>query len=299
MNDRIRRLGTLLRQVSAAAKAAGTGIDAALDQVAAIQKYYASGGLLGIVGNLDRVRTALETIRPRPMSLAGTADSLARQILSITGETTPDQVIAILTPVAADLARTATGTPELDRALADIQALTHEVLAGGSPEHLIGKVQTVRDTLAPARTALHAAHAIATEEIELARQAGDSGPGGASSAGPAAGRVESASIYTPEHLARVVDHLGRLDHAPQNDAMVDGIRQAMAAGRPLSEGEVNFLRHEITEAELMDGGMPYDDAHRRALQTHPLMRNYTPDVINRYPELFNNNWRRAWGMEPR
>jgi len=41
------------------------------------------------------------------------------------------------------------------------------------------------------------------------------------------------------------------------------------------------MRHELTEAELMDQGMSYEKAHEPALQTHP-----------------NNNWRRVWGMEP-
>ncbi|MFQ6199565.1 RHS repeat-associated core domain-containing protein [Streptomyces sp. NPDC000405] len=109
------------------------------------------------------------------------------------------------------------------------------------------------------------------------------------------------SSYSPKDLTRVSNHLGRpeLDHSPANDAMIDGIRQGMADGRSLSEGEQNFMRHELTEAGLMDGGMPYEGAHDLALQTHPLMKNYTPEVIDQFPELFNNNWRRAWGMEPR
>ncbi|MDX5563234.1 SpvB/TcaC N-terminal domain-containing protein [Streptomyces sp. ID05-04B] len=107
--------------------------------------------------------------------------------------------------------------------------------------------------------------------------------------------------YSPEDLTRVGDHLGRpeLDHSPANDAMIDGIRRGMTDGRPLSEGEHNFMQHELTEAGLMDGGMSYEDAHELALQTHPLMKNYTPEVIDQFPEMFNNNWRRAWGMEPR
>ncbi|WP_131765160.1 hypothetical protein [Candidatus Protofrankia californiensis] len=109
------------------------------------------------------------------------------------------------------------------------------------------------------------------------------------------------SSYTPDDLTRITDHLGRpdLDHSPANDAMIERIHQSMTDGRPLSEGELNFMQHELTEAELMDGGMSYEDAHELALQTHPLMKNYTPEVIDQFPEMFNNNWRRAWGMEPR
>ncbi|WP_405444447.1 RHS repeat-associated core domain-containing protein [Streptomyces achromogenes] len=119
--------------------------------------------------------------------------------------------------------------------------------------------------------------------------------------GASGGRASQADSYSSEDLSRVENHLGRpeLDHSPINDAMIDGIRKAMVDGRPLSEGEQNFMKHELTEGRLMDGGMSYEDAHEQALQTHPLMKNYTPEVIDRFPELFNNNWRRAWGMEPK
>jgi len=53
------------------------------------------------------------------------------------------------------------------------------------------------------------------------------------------------------------------------------------------------------QRELMDQGMSCEKAHELALQTHPLMKNYTPEVINKFPEMFNNNWRRAWRMGPR
>lgn len=120
------------------------------------------------------------------------------------------------------------------------------------------------------------------------------------SAPPAAG-LPAAGEYTTAHLAQVVRHLARpeLDRFPPNDAMVDAIRRALAAGRPLGEGEVGFLRHQLTEARLMDGGASPEDAYEEALACHPAARNYTPEVIDRYPALFNNAWRRAWGLEPR
>ncbi|MGH3855236.1 MAG: hypothetical protein ACRDR6_17430 [Pseudonocardiaceae bacterium] len=100
-------------------------------------------------------------------------------------------------------------------------------------------------------------------------------------------------------LDTVAQHLERLDHSPANDAMISRIRQALEEGKPLTEGERNFMMHETTEAQLMDQGMPYEEAHEIALRTHPLFKNYDPEVIDQFPELFNNNWRRAWGMEPR
>jgi hypothetical protein len=75
--------------------------------------------------------------------------------------------------------------------------------------------------------------------------------------------------------------------------MINGIRKALSDGTLLSEGQQNSMNHELTEKRLMNDGMSYEEAHERALQTHPSMNNYTPEVIDQIPELFNNNWRRA------
>ncbi|WP_146088336.1 hypothetical protein [Actinacidiphila yanglinensis] len=126
-------------------------------------------------------------------------------------------------------------------------------------------------------------------------------PGTAKPAAPGPEPLPAAGHFTLDHLARVVRHLARpeLDRFGPNDAMVTGIRQALTAGRPLGEGEVNFLRHQLTESALMDGGASAEDAYEAALRSHPAARNYSPEVIDRFPELFNNAWRRAWGMDPR
>lgn len=44
---------------------------------------------------------------------------------------------------------------------------------------------------------------------------------------------------------------------PANQAMLGSIEDAIAAGRPLTSTELNFLQHELTEAELMAEGVPY------------------------------------------
>jgi ribosome assembly protein YihI (activator of Der GTPase) len=106
-----------------------------------------------------------------------------------------------------------------------------------------------------------------------------------------------AEHYAVDDLTRIQKHLARpeLDHSDANDAMIEGIHEALSNGRPLSEGEQNFMKHELTEADLMDGGMSYEDAHALALQEHPLGKNYTPEVIRRFPEFGPFYWR-AWGM---
>jgi filamentous hemagglutinin len=113
--------------------------------------------------------------------------------------------------------------------------------------------------------------------------------------------LPAAGEFTSAHLARVVAHLARpeLERFAPNDAMVTAVRTALAAGRALGEAEVNFLRHQLTESRLMDGGASPQDAYEQALRTHPPARNYSPEVIDNHPGLFNNAWRRAWGMAPR
>ncbi|WP_329023496.1 putative T7SS-secreted protein [Streptomyces sp. NBC_00690] len=111
-------------------------------------------------------------------------------------------------------------------------------------------------------------------------------------------KVPSGEHYSTEDLARVAEHLGtRVDPWEVNDAMIENIRARMEAGLPLSEGQIYFMRHELTEAKLMDEGMPYEEAHEIALKTHPHLKNYSPDVIAQYPGWFNKAWRKAWGMD--
>ena len=108
-----------------------------------------------------------------------------------------------------------------------------------------------------------------------------------------------ARQYDLADLDAVSRHLDRLDHSPANDMMLSRIRERLAAGEELTEGQRNFLNHETTEKALMDAGMSYEEAHEHALTTHPPGKNYDPEVIDRYAHLFNNWWRRQWGLEPR
>ncbi|WP_322763074.1 hypothetical protein [Frankia sp. Cr2] len=89
-----------------------------------------------------------------------------------------------------------------------------------------------------------------------------------------------------------------LDPFAANDVMLQRIGQAIENGQPLSEGQATFMRHELTEADLMDQGMPYEQAHDRALTMHPPGRNYDPDVIDQFPE-FGPWWRNMNGLGPR
>jgi hypothetical protein len=111
--------------------------------------------------------------------------------------------------------------------------------------------------------------------------------------------AHAADSYDLADVDAVAGHLDRLDHSPANDMMLSRIRERLDAGEELTEGQRNFMNHETTEKALMDDGMTYEDAHERALETHPPGKNYDPEVIDQYAHLFNNWWRKQWGLEPR
>jgi hypothetical protein len=102
--------------------------------------------------------------------------------------------------------------------------------------------------------------------------------------------------FTADDLGTVREYLssqGFLDD-PANNAMVDRIQSAIDSGRPLTEGEQNFMTHELTEANLVNDGMSQEAAHEIASGTHPPFSNYDPAVISQYPDLFNENWFHYW-----
>jgi len=108
------------------------------------------------------------------------------------------------------------------------------------------------------------------------------------------------SVAANSDLATVTTHLDSIDALashPPNAAMVSGIEDAIASGRPLTAAEQNFMTHELTEARVVASGASQDAAHAAALETHPPFMNYSPEVIQNFPEYFNSNWRTAWGIE--
>ena len=78
--------------------------------------------------------------------------------------------------------------------------------------------------------------------------------------------------------------------------MVDRIQGALQSGSSLTEGEENFMTHELTEAHLVDNGMSQEAAHEIANGTHPPYSNYDPEVIRLFYEVsgFNPNWLHYW-----
>lgn len=116
--------------------------------------------------------------------------------------------------------------------------------------------------------------------------------------------AEQGCSYTPRGAERLLSKadrieqdLTRLDHSPINDAMLPRIRSAATEGARLSRADRAFMRHELTEAWLMNRGVGYGTAHRIAGWTHRTFGNYDPSVIKQFPEYFGPGWKRFWGID--
>lgn len=99
-----------------------------------------------------------------------------------------------------------------------------------------------------------------------------------------------------QHLAQFEEFPGEF---PQNEAMLDRLRSALAEGREISGADLSFYYHELKEAELMASGLSYYEAHAAALQVYGVspFSLYHPEVIKAFPDEFNKNWFDAWGID--
>jgi hypothetical protein len=215
------------------------------------------------------VRDAIATVVSRLIVYAG-------EVVATLGAATPlvvEQVTALVAAWAAKIARW------LKALVTSLREL------GGASARLAARVDDLKQILERLR--------------RNGRYGGYTGKETGGGAGPHAAGGDIPGYFTAADLDGVGEHLSHLDHSPANDAMIGRIRERLAAGEELTEGQRNFMRHELTEKSCMDRGMSYEDAHDVALQTHSPGRNYDPDIIDQYAHLFNNWWRKQWGLEPR
>jgi filamentous hemagglutinin len=79
--------------------------------------------------------------------------------------------------------------------------------------------------------------------------------------------------------------------------MMGRLRAAYESGRPLFGADANFYLHEAAEATMWTRLGP--GAHSAALAKYGIspFAVYHPLVIRAHPALFNDNWRRYWGIQ--
>jgi filamentous hemagglutinin len=106
---------------------------------------------------------------------------------------------------------------------------------------------------------------------------------------------------TQQGLDTVSNHLSQFGAWDENTAMLQRLQSSFSKGESVTGADANFYQHELTESNLMQGGMSQADAHAAALEQHGVTSFdlYHPDVIQAFPESFNNSWRAYWGIPPK
>jgi RHS repeat-associated protein len=108
-----------------------------------------------------------------------------------------------------------------------------------------------------------------------------------------------------EELGVIERHLSKMDHAIENDAMIQRIGVKIEKGESLTGADANFYKHELYENELMNNGMKYEDAHAGALDKYNVCEwdLYDPSAVKAADEA-NGGWRSLndsyydyWGIQ--
>ncbi len=134
----------------------------------------------------------------------------------------------------------------------------------------------------------------ALEGVALAAE-GVEATEGLAAAAEVAEAAEGVTV-TEEGLATVTQHLAQFGEYGPNEAMLE--RLGAAVDSTVSGADANFYTHELLEAENMASGLSYEEAHAAALEEAGVSPYsvYHPDVIEQFPELFNDAWRAYWGL---
>lgn len=107
--------------------------------------------------------------------------------------------------------------------------------------------------------------------------------------------------YDIEHekLEIIKKNISKFPEFLPNQEMIKRLQQALKRREKISGADASFYFHELKEAELMEEGYDWEKAHPMAIAYYGVSpcSLYHPEVIKAYPEDFNKNWRKAWGIE--
>ncbi|MEH2002379.1 MAG: hypothetical protein V7L00_27210 [Nostoc sp.] len=107
--------------------------------------------------------------------------------------------------------------------------------------------------------------------------------------------------YDVEHekLEIIRKPISKFDEFLPSQKMIERLEQTLDLGQKISGADASFYFHELKEAALMEQGYDWYTAHPMAIAYYGVSPYslYHPEVIKAYPEDFNRNWRKAWGIE--
>lgn len=103
---------------------------------------------------------------------------------------------------------------------------------------------------------------------------------------------------TQENINAINDHLSKMDPSYANTEMINRLKAALMNDSSISGADASFYLHEQKEAQLMQSGMGYNQAHQAALDFYEVSNFsvYHPDVIKMQPGYWNNGWFNFWGI---
>jgi hypothetical protein len=106
-------------------------------------------------------------------------------------------------------------------------------------------------------------------------------------------------LVKKESLEMIKKHIiSNFYYYKPNEMMINRLEQALNNNQEISGADASFYFHESREAELMQQGLTYSEAHQQALKDYEVspFSVYHPDVIRAYPDEFNQKWEREWGI---
>jgi hypothetical protein len=177
----------------------------------------------------------------------------------------------------------------------DATLASGKLLAAG-----IGRIsEAVRAVRAASAIASASDEATSLSRVAAAAEAGTGAFRAGAEGGEGLGSLAGKSINVSEKgLAQVQEHLAQFGPYAPNEEMVARLGSALSAGEPVTGADASFYMHELTESTLMRQGVGYEEAHAAALAKYGVSPYsvYAPDVVSKFPELFNSNWTEFWGM---
>lgn len=151
---------------------------AAMGRAAYWRDEYAAHGMEGLGAGCEQIRAAAETIHNQAVALSGQIEDQAKIAGLVSDTMGPDQVVATLTPVGAELATLGAHCLAGVNRCEDLALLVNRNLEGGQPEWLAEQANRSAGDFRESKRDREAAAGIVADAIQRAREAGGSGASG-------------------------------------------------------------------------------------------------------------------------
>ena len=157
--------------IGVAAQAAATA-DATAENIA---RHSAGQGFTGIAQSMARVRQVIQEIRSLLAAAISTAGETRSAVAAIPQQMSPQQTIAVLTPLLSRLDAVDGSVSAAGQRTAEARQATVAALEGGQPDAMLARLNSIVQALAGVGQRTMAARQHVQEAVTAARQAGSQG----------------------------------------------------------------------------------------------------------------------------